>query len=648
MVVLGTRLSEIWVSLPDIKNPNAFVANQSLVIEDRKGNELFRFYHDEDRTFVSLDEVSPHFINAIIAIEDRRFYSRGCVDWRSLGRAALANLSNFKSQGASTITQQLVRITFLNPDKTFERKLREVLLACQLEHNMSKEEILALYMNWVSFGNGIAGIEQAAQRYFGVPASKLTIPQSALLAAMPQRPTYFSPYGSHRVSRITKLRQEGASVLHPSEYEIGLIGSDIRVNDAVVHIPGRAELVLHAMKDLEYISEEEWKTALSGIRRVAFKKPYLSISAPHLVISLREELRQWQREIPSGLHVTTTIHPEFQNIAKQVVDEMSPKMHGEFHAGNIALLAVDRESNEIVAYVGNTNFFNNDLSGQIDMVRQPRQTGSSFKPFVYAALLEQGKTSESRIDDRPLDPRTYKAFRSGYYGRMTIRYALGRSRNTPAIRAFYEAGGEDAILNIAHALGMNTPKWQKRKAVLKNKKWKYSWPLALGAAESSLLELVQGYSVLAQSGMNLPITAVRQIRDGFEQTVYEPKRFYRPVLAKSTADQLTDILSDEKARETLWRYPMKLPFGSAALKTGTSNICTERGAFNACKNILPNNTWTVGYTDKFIVGVWVGNANNAPLTEDGHAILTSLPIWKEFVIRAHNSPASTQISYHDR
>jgi membrane peptidoglycan carboxypeptidase len=633
----------IWKALPDISDPSALLARQSLVIADREGEELYRFYDEEDRTVIPISAMPPYLADAVIAIEDKRFLTRRCIDVRAIIRAGIANMTDYKSQGASTITQQLARRALLYPEKTLERKLKEIMLACQLEWKYSKNDILELYLNWISFGHGIAGVQQASKRYFGVDAANLSIGQSAILASLPQRPTYLNPYGPHRTTLPSPALAQ--ALLHGEVDDIeqiensdiipGLLSGRVRVGDRMQGLAGRADIVLRLMHEQGRISDEQWVQAKQELAAMNFATDTRArIKAPHFVLTIRDELLKLL-DLPIGSTVHTTIDPVLQQAGEAILLEALPNLQKQYAANNAALLAVDLRTNTVLAYVGNADFFDDVHAGQIDMVRVPRQTGSAFKPFVYASLLQQpGYSTQSYIYDKPLASDIYRPFQSGYYGRMTIKTALARSRNIPAIRAFYFAGGEDVVLQMASRFGIDTPKAYKDAVTRRNPRFLYGWSLALGAAESSLLEMVQGYSVLARNGVFTPITAVTTITDG-QVPLFAPSVSSSQVLQPEIAQQLTQALQDENAREPLWRDDMHLPFAKAAVKTGTSNRCLERDRFDSCSKILPNNSWTVGYAGNLLVGVWVGNASGAPLNEEGISLLTATPLWKKFMIAAH-------------
>ena len=267
------------------------------------------------------------------------------------------------------------------------------------------------------------------------------------------------------------------------------------------------------------------------------------------------------------------------------------------------------------------------------MIRTPRQTGSSFKPIVYAGYLEQGAMSQTTIYDSPQNS-TYVPYHSGYYGKMTVRTALARSRNIPAVRAFFGAGGEDVILRLAAAMGATSPLARKIEQADKGNPFTYGWTLALGAGEASLLEMVQAYSVIAREGMMKPITAVSSIESSQGKNILVDPRDEKRVLRTSTAQELVSILSDEQAREPNWRSLMKLPYGPAAVKTGTGTFCAGRDLRGACRILVRNNNWTIGFDEDIITGVWIGNVDNKPIWED--ALLMATPIWKDAMTQTHD------------
>ncbi|MBP9751160.1 MAG: transglycosylase domain-containing protein, partial [Candidatus Peribacteraceae bacterium] len=273
---------------------------QSIRILDREGGELYRVTQDEDRTSLALEEIPANFLHAIVDIEDERFFERGgCIDIQGIARAAWRNfVSGEASEGASTITQQLVRSLYLQPDKTLARKVREIAIACRLEGALSKEEILTLYVNRVAFGNRAYGLEQAAQTYFNTRAADLTLAQAAVLAALPQRPSYFDPYGPHLRTAIEPETQDAlqagtlkAEDVPRSELATGLLPRRVKAGSGEMVLDGRAALVLKAMRRNGHLTDEQEAAARGQLETMAFAPPKrIALEAPHFVFWVREQL----------------------------------------------------------------------------------------------------------------------------------------------------------------------------------------------------------------------------------------------------------------------------------------------------------------------------------------------------------------------
>ncbi|MBI5156370.1 transglycosylase domain-containing protein, partial [Candidatus Peregrinibacteria bacterium] len=246
----------LWLTLPDISNPRTFIAAQSSVITDRTGTELYRLFGEQDRTYITGDAIPQHMKDAIVAIEDARYFEHGCFDVRAIARAVFVNAFFGQSQGASTLTQQLARNALLTREKKISRKIKELMLACGLERRYSKQELLELYLNWIPFGQNVYGLEQASRTFFGIPAKDLTLAQSAVLAAIPQRPTYFNPYGNNVRTRVTEpsLRKilDGtitkASDIPDANLRMGLLGANAGTGTTLLYIGGRTDQVLRNMQ----------------------------------------------------------------------------------------------------------------------------------------------------------------------------------------------------------------------------------------------------------------------------------------------------------------------------------------------------------------------------------------------------------------
>jgi len=652
---MGTLATEyvlgLWSALP-IPNGNNLYPEQSITLTDRTGEELYRIIQNEDRVSLQKSDIPLAVQHAFIAAEDERFYSRKCIDPEAIARAAVANIREYKSQGGSTITQQLVRSIFLVPEKKIERKIQEILLACRLEQQMRKEDILALYVNRVPFGGNLYGIEQAAQAYFGISAKDLSIAQAAVLAGLPQRPTYYAPFGPHmRTSippEIHDLIRRGilrASAMPPENIDLGLLDLYIRTPSGVATIPGRAHHVLNNMQRLGFITNDEFFEAEQEMRVLSFRPAKRMLArAPHFVLWTKETVgeliasqQEWEQWPQAGLRVKTTLDPQLQAAAEEAVKEVFPAIREKQHGRNVALLAADRRTGKILAYVGNADYNDDAAQGKIDMVQAPRQPGSTFKPIVYAAAFEKGYTPDSFIYDTPMHigADTPKNYEGGFWGRLTIRRALAGSRNIPAIRAFYLAGGEETVLAFANEVGVHFPTTFRSK---QNGQFSYGWPLAIGSAEVPLLEMVQAYSTLANRGVYRPLTGIESIHDWLGNTFYDAaNRPVQQVMDAQIADDIVSILEDEKARpQGYWRNQLSFPQMTVGVKTGTSNVCLKRGKSGKCTSFGVNNTWAMGFTENLVFGVWVGNADNSLMTADADGLTTAVPIWKNFLYRARD------------
>jgi len=619
----GIFLGFLWITLPNIDNPRSLIASQSTVITDRNGVELYRLFQEQDRTYVSSTDIPGHMKNAIVAIEDERFFDRGCIDTRAIIRALLANIfGGFKSQGASTITQQFARTALLSRQKKVTRKIRELMLACGLERRFTKETLLELYLNWIPFGQNAYGIQQASRTYFGMDAKALTLAQSAVLAALPQRPTYFSPYGSHVHTQFTdealaKIRSDTltkTSKIKDEDIIIGLLGQTITMGNTTLTVGGRTDQVLRNMQEQGYISEKERLQALQELGQMIFEPYRENIRAPHFVLWVREQVESLlssaaEEDIleQGGLTIKTTLDWKLQEIAENVVNTHSGDILKIYEAHNIALLALHSQSKEILAYVGNTDFADEAHGGKIDMVQSPRQPGSSFKPIVYAKVFENGYSPATILYDVPtkIGDDEPQNFDGKFMGPLPIRYALAASRNLPAAKAFFLAGREDGIVKMATRLGITTP--QQERYTLKAEQgedFDYGWPLALGAAEVPLMEMVLGYSTFASEGQFSPPKAILGITDKNGNILFEEKKDpMESVLDPRIAYQITSILSDVQARPNeYWQGVLSVPGFQTAGKTGTSNKCLKRDDKGSCTERKPSDLWTLGYTPNLVTG----------------------------------------------
>lgn len=649
--IITLYLAFLWMTLPDISDARNLIAAQSSVITDRNGTELYRLYSEEDRTFIPKEQIPEHMRQAIVAIEDERFYDRGCLDIVAIARVFF----RFgQAGGASTLTRQLARNALdLKRESIINRKMKELILGCQLEAQYSKEELLNLYLNWIPFGRNAYGIEQASQSYFGIPAKDLTLAQAAVLAALPQRPSYFSPFGHNVHTRVSDHARERiiagkitkTSDLRDEDVTVGLLGARSGTGATSIYIGGRSDQVLRNMQNMGAITEAQRLQALRAIETMTFRRSRENIRAPHFVLWVKQQVEdlivQGAEEgilDQGGLVIATTLDWTMQQAAEQAIATRKDDL-ARYSIYNAALVAADPKTGEILAYAGNSDFLDEEHDGKVDMARAPRQPGSSFKPFMYAAAFEKGYGPATVLYDVPtkIGDDEPQNFDGGFWGIMNIRRALGASRNIPAAKTFFLAGGEPAVLDMAHRLGAKTPLLTKTTRLQQEPDFEFGWPLALGAAETPLLEMVQGYATIANGGTFRPLAAIRRISDRHGNIIFEIRTEDEEsqVLDPRIAWQITSILSDVSARPNeYWQTILSVPGTQAAVKTGTSNKCLERKTDGSCIKRKPDNLWTIGYTPSLVAGVWIGNADAMPLADKAESLTNASPIWKEFMTKA--------------
>lgn len=643
----------LWATLPDISDPSSFLAAQSTVITDRNEVELYRLFQEENRTYLNDALIPSDMKNAIIAIEDRRFNDRGCLDIKALVRAVVYM---GKAGGASTLTRQLARNALsLHNENVINRKLKELALGCQMEHLFSKDAILSLYLNWIPFGENAYGVEQASKTYFNHSAQELTLAESAILASLPQRPTYFSPYGKRVRTQVDEAiaAQIAAGTIkrldqiaHDS-ITIGLLGNTIGSGANVLYIGGRTDQVLKNMEDQGFITGSEHQKALADLAAITFESSRESIRAPHFVLWVREQVEEILADQLNdgvlergGLQITTTLNWDLQQIAEEVVASKRADMLDRFGAHNISLLSVDPQSKDILAYVGNMDFSDTEHGGKIDMIQVPRQPGSSFKPFVYLSAFKNGYNPATVVYDVETkfgvdQPQNYDA---KFNGPVTMRAALGGSRNIPAVKAFFLGGGEDEILDLVEKMGAPTPKQRRTELKAQRGDFEYGWPLALGAGETPMREMVQVYSTLADRGRFKELRSILKITDKSGNILYqaEQERLPEQVIDERLAYEVTNILSDADVRPgEFWKNQLNVPGFATAAKTGTSNKCLEYSSTGICRLRKPDNGWVLGYTPALVTGVWIGNADSSAMFDKADGLTSASPIWKDYMVQAH-------------
>lgn len=573
-----------WVSrqLPD---PNKLLERelaQSTKIYDRTGEEiLYEIHGEEKRTLVSLDEI-PDFLEwATISIEDKDFYKHKGFSLWAMFRTAITNVLRGQKAGGSTLTQQFIKNSMLTNEKTYIRKVKELLLAYKMEKEFTKNEILQMYLNEIPYGSTAYGIEAASQRYFGKSVRDINLAEASVLSALPQAPSRYSPYGSNK---------------------------DLLLD--------RQKYILDLMVKYKYISEAQAEEAKNT--ELEFKKPVINIKAPHFVMYVKEILSEKYGEKTveqGGLKIITTLDLYKQNIAEEVIIEHAEKNQEEYEASNASLVSIDPKTGQVLAMVGSKDYFNEEIDGQVNIATSLRQPGSSLKPLVYATAFLKGYTPDtilydvvtnfSENKDEPYEPHNYNLKE---YGPVSIRKALAGSLNIPAVKALYLADVYN-VLDIAKKMGYSTLTERDR----------YGLSLVLGGGEVKLLEHVNAYGVFAREGILHPLSLILRIEDKSGKVLEEFNEEKEKVLDSKVARMINNVLSDNNARAYAFGESNWLTLGSrpVAAKTGTTNDYRD--------------AWTIGYTPSIVTGVWVGNNDNTEMKRGAAGGVVAAPIWHDYM-----------------
>ena len=594
LIAVGALM--IWISTLDIPDLSSFEerqVQQSTKIFDRTGTVLlYDLHQDIRRTIIPYENISRHIKNASIAIEDDTFYEHAGVRPLAIVRSMITNISNgggpFSGAGGSTITQQVIKNSILQKEKTITRKIKEAILAFRLEQVLTKDEILSHYLNESPYGGTIYGVEEASLSFFGKHASEVTLAEAAYLASLPQLPTYYSPYGNN----IEDLHK-------------------------------RKNLVLQKMLENGFINQEEHDQARDEV--VTFKPQIASgIRAPHFVMYIRDILIEKYGEdslAEKGLKVITSLDWELQEKAEEIVLRKALSNEKNYNAENASLVASDPITGEILVMVGSRDYFDTEIDGNYNIALALRQPGSSFKPFVYATAFKKGYTPETVVFDLKTQFSTSctpdnTTSENGCYspenydhkfrGPVTFKNALAQSLNIPAVKALYLAGMDES-LKMARDLGIST---------LTNKN-QYGLTLVLGGGEVKLIEMVGAYGAFANEGVRTELNPILRIEDNTGKLIEEFSPQSKQILDREIALQISDILSDNVARTPLFgaNSALHFPGRDVAVKTGTTNDKRD--------------VWVLGYTPNLVVGAWAGNNDNSSMSEISGLVIT--PLWREFM-----------------
>ncbi|MDA1079473.1 MAG: transglycosylase domain-containing protein, partial [bacterium] len=569
--------------LRDLPSPTKLQTSETYAVSsqifDRNGVLLYEIIGDEHRIPIKLADLPKHVTQAVVAIEDKNFYSHWGFDVTGIIRALRANITGGQVQGGSTITQQLVKNALLTREKTVTRKIKEGVLAVITELIYSKDEILEMYLNYISYGGTSVGIEAASQTYFDKPAKDLTLSEATLLAGLPQAPTKYSPFGS--------TPEKGKE---------------------------RQQAVLRRMAEDDYITKIEEAAAASEPIQFAISRS--DIAAPHFVFYVRDLLYEEfgvDTVERGGLRVTTTLDLDLQKTAEASLSAELLTLE-RYQVSNGAALVVKPNTGEILAMIGSKDYFDSEQDGQVNVTLAERQPGSSIKPLMYAtafqdktlnpgSILIDAPTCFTSAGQKPYCPKNYDG---SYSGPVAVRRSLANSLNITAVKALRTLGVE-RFMEVATALGITT--W--------NDPSRYGLSLTLGGGEVRMIDMAQAFGTLANEGVKVPLTPVLRIEDYKGNVLRELDREKRladleflsdfdeqtagdlqRVMDRAPAYLVSHILQDNPARQHAFglRSELVIPNQIVSVKTGTTNELRDN--------------WTIGYTPEFLVATWVGNNDN--------------------------------------
>jgi 1A family penicillin-binding protein len=586
--------------LKDLPKPSDLTKRQidvSTKIYDRNNILLYTIYKDKNRSLVSLNSLNNNVKYATIAAEDAEFYNHPGFSIKGILRAIFKNVRDGKIEGGSTITQQLVKNALLSSEKTYVRKIRELILSVGVEMKFNKDEILEMYLNEVSYGGNVYGIQQASIHYFGKNAKDLNLAESALLAGLPQSPTRYSPFGNNPDLTFSRQRE-----------------------------------VLHLMKINKFITEDDEKKALTT--KITFAPNKQQILAPHFVMYIREKLIEEYGEemvLKGGLSVKTTLDINIQTLAEKAVKEELLKLK-KLNVNNSGVIVLDPKTNDILAMVGSVDYFDWQNDGNVNVTTRLRQPGSSIKPVNYALGLSNGLTLASTIDDSPISfkvlgqkPYTPKNYDGAYKGKITLRQALAQSRNIPAVKIL-ASNGVNNMINLAEKMGITT--WKDRS--------RYGLSLTLGGGETKLIEMAQVYSVFANLGVKKDIQDIVEIKNYENKTIFSSNKNSKKSINQIVLDPRVSYLIIDVLRDNISRSPA-FGLNSMLVIPNHPEVAVKTGTSNELKDNL-----TIGFNQNYLVAVWVGNNNGSPMSRIASGITGAAPIWNKIMRALVENQESTE------
>lgn len=580
----------ILKGLPSSHDLDSREPQVSTKIYDRNGNLLYKIYKDQNRSIVPLTQIPMHVRLATLAAEDAEFYSHPGFSIKGIFRAFIQDLQTGSVQGGSTITQQLVKNTLLTPEKTITRKIKELILSVEVETNYTKDQILEMYLNEVSYGGTAYGIQEASESYFGKSVDSIDLAEAAFLAGLPKSPTSYSPFGSNPELSLQRQKE-----------------------------------VLHLMTVNKFITAEQEQSSVN--EKLVFIPNKTPIKAPHFVMYIRQLLVDKYGEDmveKGGLEVTTSLDLPIQDTAEKVVRTEVDKLQG-LHVGNGAALVVNPQTGEILAMVGSKNYFDIANDGNVNVTTSVRQPGSSIKVVNYAYALSNGYTPATIIDDSPITfvspgttPYSPVNYDGQFKGRIPLRSALAQSRNIPAVKVL-ASYGVTKMVDEGQKMGITT--WANPS--------NYGLSLTLGGGAVTALDLSKVYSTVSNYGKRPEFLPILSVKDYKGRTLEKNDPITTDVVDPRVAFILTDILKDNTARAPEFGFNSYLVIKNhpeVAVKTGTSNDLRDN--------------WTAGYNQDFLVVTWVGNNDNSPMSRIASGVTGASPIWNKIMTAILNDRPS--------
>ncbi|MCL5091097.1 MAG: PBP1A family penicillin-binding protein [Patescibacteria group bacterium] len=593
LVVAGSLIVGITlvVLAKDLPQPDRIVRREGFAtkIYDRNNKLIYDVYESQKRTPVQLYQVPKTLQQATVAIEDKDFYKHKGFDPKGYLRIVYYVFVKHRLQGSSTLTQQLVKNVLLTSERSVIRKIKEFVLALEIESKYSKDQILQMYLNEAPYGGTAWGVEEGARTYFGKSVSELSLTESAILAGLPQSPSYYSPDGNYPKAYVARTKD-----------------------------------VLRRMREDDYISSDQEKASLSELDQIKFASKSGTLKAPHFVMYVKKLLEDKYGEKVvenGGLRVTTSLDLDFQEKVQEIVTSEIAKVE-KMHITNGAAVVLDPQNGEILAMVGSKNYDDPNYDGKYNVITAKRQPGSTIKPVTYVTALKKGYTASTMIMDTlttfPGNVEKPEYIPTNYdqkeHGPMQVRFALGNSINIVAVKMLSLVGVKE-MLTTAYDMGIST-----LEPTAENLS-RLGLSVTLGGGEVKPLELTSAYSAFANTGLKVEPTAIRKVTDKDGNVLEE----FRPipgkrVLSEGEAYIISNILSDNEARKMTFGENSLLKFTDrpVAVKTGTTNDRKDN--------------WTVGWTPQVITTVWVGNNDNTQMTSLVSGVSGAAPIWRKIML----------------